>query len=96
MFRIYDYTNATRLFGEDFIAQPRKPREGPEPPEPPSPPPPPPVIVEGFEVHVTEAGRYILTMVEGKAMPITIEEYKERLAARLVEEAPTLEEFRTY
>jgi len=52
--------------------------------------------VEGFEVHVTEAGRYILTMVEGKAMPVTVEEYKERLAAKLVEEAPSLEEFRTH
>ena len=28
-------------------------------------------------------------------MPVTIEEYKERLAARLVEEAPTLEKFRS-
>ncbi|MBI3014690.1 MAG: hypothetical protein HYY65_06460 [Candidatus Tectomicrobia bacterium] len=27
-------------------------------------------------------------------MPVTVEEYKERLAARLVEEAPTLKEFR--
>jgi type I restriction enzyme R subunit len=28
-------------------------------------------------------------------MPVTVEEYKERLAAKLVEEAPTLENFRS-
>jgi type I restriction enzyme R subunit len=92
MFRIYDYTNATRLFGEDFISKPSKPREGPIPPPPESQS----IIVEGFDVHVTEAGRYILTTVDGQAMPVTVEEYKERLAARLVEEAPTLDEFRSH
>jgi type I restriction enzyme R subunit len=89
MFRIYDYTNATRLFGEEFVGPVRKPREREVPPEP---PPQPPIRVEGFEVHVTPAGRYIL--LDG--MPVTIEEYKERLAAKLVEEAPTLEQFRTH
>ncbi len=42
-----------------------------------------------------DAGRYIVTNVDGRAMPVTVEEYKERLAAKLVEEAPTLEQFRT-
>jgi type I restriction enzyme R subunit len=94
LFRVYDYTDATRLFGEEFITQvsgPRKPKgEGPEPP----PPPEPPILVQGFEVHVTPAGRYIVTEVDGKAMPVTIEEYKARLAQRLIAEAPTLDEFR--
>ncbi len=36
----------------------------------------------------------ILTEVDGKAMPVTVEEYKERLAERLVAEAPTLGKFR--
>ncbi len=93
MFRVYDFTNATRLFGEEFKSQwqPKKRREGPtEPPEPPEPT----IQVEGFDVRITDAGRYIVTEVDGKAMPVTVEEYKERLAARLVEEAPTLEAFR--
>jgi type I restriction enzyme R subunit len=92
MFRVYDFTNATRLFGEEFKTkwQPRERRPGPEPPEPPEPT----IQVEGFDVRVSDAGRYIVTQVEGKAMPVTVEEYKERLAARLVEEAPTLENFR--
>jgi type I restriction enzyme R subunit len=92
MFHVYDYTDATRLFGEEFaskVAKPRKKREGPEPP-----PPEPTIQVEGFDVHVTDAGRYIVTNVDGRAMPVTVEEYKERLAAKLVKEAPTLEQFR--
>ena len=45
-------------------------------------------------MQVTDAGRYIVTQVDGKAMPVTVEEYKEQLAAKLVEEAPTLDVFR--
>jgi type I restriction enzyme R subunit len=94
MFRVYDYTDATRLFGEQFITKiggPRQPKDdGPEPP-----PPPPPILVEGFEVHVTPVGRYIVTEVDGKAMPVTVEEYKARLAQRLVAEAESLGDFRS-
>jgi type I restriction enzyme R subunit len=89
MFRVYDYTNATRLFGEDFITHaPSTGGEGGDRPRPPV------IQVEGFDVRVSDAGRYILTEVDGKAMPVTVEEYKERLAAKLVEQAPTLESFR--
>ena len=95
MFHVYDYTDATRLFGKDFKTKftPRKGPSGPgpEPPEPPEPQ----IMVEGFDIRITEAGRYILTEKDGKAVPVTIEEYKERLAAKLVEEAPTLEAFRS-
>jgi type I restriction enzyme R subunit len=92
MFRVYDYTDATRLFGEEFITKP--PREGGgggTPPEPPESS----IIVDGFDVHITPAGRYIVADVDGKAMPVPVEEYKARLAARLVEEAHTLDDFRT-
>ena len=92
MFTVYDYTNASRLFAEDFITEP--PTPGPEPPEHP-PPPKPPTIVEGFEVHVTDAGKYIVMQVDGKAALVTLEEYKERLAEKLVQEAATLEDFRS-
>jgi len=93
MFRVYDYTNATRLFGEEFrtkYAAPREERAGPVPPSPPEKT----VLVEGFDVHITDAGRYIVTETDGKAMPVTVEEYKEKLAAKLVEEAPNLDVFR--
>src|ERR1019366_5810937 len=69
---------------------PRKPREpGPEPPVAETS-----ILVEGFDVVITDAGKLILTSVDGKATPVTVEEYKERLAARLVAEAPTLDAFR--
>lgn len=92
MFRVYDYTDATRLFGEEFISTIRGPRTGGD--GPPPPPPPPTVLVEGFDVRVTDAGKYIVTSVDGKAVPVTVEEYKQRLAAKLVEEAGTLDAFR--
>jgi len=92
MFRVYDYTEATRLFGEEFVSKPIRTRGGPGPGVP--PPPEPTVQVDGFEVHITPAGRLIVADVNGKAMPIPIEEYKARLAARLVEQAHTLDQFR--
>jgi type I restriction enzyme R subunit len=93
MFRVYDYTDATRLFGEEFNTRIVAPRtESGEAPE--SEERERTILVEGFNVRVTDAGRSILTMVDGKATPITVEAYKEKLAAKLVEEAPTLEEFR--
>ena len=51
-------------------------------------------MVEGFEVHITDAGRFIVADVDGRAMPVPIEEYKARLAARLVQEVQTLDDFR--
>ena len=93
MFRVYDYTDATRLFGKDFTTKfTRGKRKGDELPPPSTEPT---IVVEGFEIHVSDAGRYIVTDVDGKAVPVTIEEYKERLTARLVAEVPTLDEFRS-
>lgn len=99
MFTVYDYTGATRLFGEDFISVVRKPREpvgpgpGPDPPPPPDPPEPP-IIVDGFVVHVSPLGRFVVGTVNGKAMPIAIDDYRAGLSARLIAECPTLESFR--
>jgi len=91
-FRVYDYTNATDLFGQEFITPPastQKPAgEGPEPS------PEPVIEVRGFDVRITDAGRYILADVDGAAVPITVEEYKAQIAARLVERAPYLPDFR--
>jgi len=95
MFTVYDYTGATRLFGEDFVSKPppeRKPTGGGEPP--PEPPPVPPVVVDGFEVHISELGRYVVAPVDGRAMPVPIDDYKAGLSAKLTAECPTLESFR--
>jgi len=85
MFRVYYYTDATRLFGEQFITKPpRSSGDGSEP-EPPQPSEEPTISVEGFEVHITHAGRFIVADVDGRAMPVPVEEYRARLAARLVQ-----------
>lgn len=98
MFTVYDYTGATRLFAEDFITKPAsesKPGGGGDgPPLPPPPPPPPPVVVDGFEVHVSSLGRYVVAPVNGKAMPVPIDDYKAGLSAQLTAECPTLASFR--
>jgi type I restriction enzyme R subunit len=93
LFRVYDYTNATRLFGEEFFTRATTTREKPSGPGPEGPIERP-IVVEGFDVHVTGAGTYIVTSVDGKATPVTVEEYQEKLAERLVEEAPSLDQFR--
>ena len=97
MFRVYDYTDATRLFGEDFAqkyraahAQARTERRSREPPT---------RDARSRSRASTCACRTTRTLhrdldVDGKAMPVTVEEYKERLAAKLVAEAPTLDAFR--
>ncbi len=94
MFTVYDYTNATRLFGEDFTTTRRKRKETPGPPPPP-PPSEPIILVDGFEVHISDEGRYILADVDGQALPVTVEQYKQRMAEKLIKELPNLEEFRT-
>ena len=95
MFRVYDYTDATRLFGEGFITKPpRTGGEGPGPGPIPPPPPEPTISVEGFDIHITDAGRFIVADVDGKAMPVPLDEYKALLAARLVQEVHTLDDFR--
>jgi type I restriction enzyme R subunit len=91
MFRVFDYTDATRLFGKAFLTRASLRSDKPRDPHPERHA----IEVEGFEVAVTPAGHSILTMVDGKAMPVTVEEYKARLASHLIEQAPTLEVFRS-
>ncbi len=100
MFRVYDYTDATRLFGQSFLTKATVTTgdgdgdgdDGGDGGD--GKPPEHTIRVEGVEVRVTEAGHAILTMVDGKAVPVSVEEYKAQLAAKLVEEAPTLDAFR--
>ncbi|HJP88804.1 MAG TPA: DEAD/DEAH box helicase family protein [Candidatus Limnocylindrales bacterium] len=93
MFRVYDYTAATRLFGEAFRTRATVERDTPSP-EGPTGPTERTIQVQGIDVRLGDAGIAILTTVDGVARPVTLEEYKERIAASLVEEAATLDEFR--
>jgi len=91
MFRVYYYTNATRLLGREFKIRPTPTREVREPEEERKERI---IRVEGFDVHINPAGKYIVTEKEGQLAMVTVEEYKQRLAERLVEEAKTLDDFR--
>ena len=95
MFHVYDYTNATRLFGEEFLTRLRAPERESDS-EPKDHEPPKTIRVDGgLDVRVSAAGRYILATDEsGRAMPVEVGAYRERLAARLLAEAPTLAAFR--
>ncbi len=96
MFRVYDYTDATRLFGQPFITKLKAERETPDDGGDDDGAPDPVTIIEaeGFDVRVTPAGRTVLALVDGETVRLTVEEYKERVAAKLVEEAPTIDAFR--
>lgn len=93
MFRVYDYTAATRLFGEAFLTRATTVADKPSEPPPPSEPERT-IAVHGFQVSVTDAGTSILTTIDGRTVPITLEAYRERLADALVDRAPTLDDFR--
>jgi type I restriction enzyme R subunit len=90
MFTVYDYTDASKLFGEEFVTRKQSTGGGGGgggTEQPPS------IIVDGFDVHISDQGRYVITEVDGKAMPVTVEEYKEKLSQRLVKELPSLNKF---
>ncbi|MBF6604849.1 MAG: DEAD/DEAH box helicase family protein [Chloroflexi bacterium] len=93
MFRVYDYTAATRLFGEAFRTKATIEREPGEPPTP-AEAPEKVIQVEGIDVHVADAGIAIVTSVDGATKLVTLEEYKERIATSLLGRASTLDAFR--
>ena len=95
MFRLYDYTDASRLLGRDFISRLAPPREPGEAEEEGVRERAPLIEAHGIDVRITDAGRLVLAQVDGVTVALTLEEYKERLAAGLLAEAPTLDGFRS-
>ena len=91
MFTIYDYTDATRLFGEEFLTKLKKPSEtsASEPTEPPRI-----ISAEGFEAEVSDEGRYVVTQDGGQVKRVSVEEYKQGLAKQLLTSVGTFDEFR--
>ena len=104
MFRVYDYTDCTRLFPAEFRTKvsPQDP-EGPEDDSPPKEedeggkgPRGRFIVVRDMDVQITDAGTFILTVNDaGQVVPVPLEEYKQRLAAKLVEDIPALDAFRS-
>jgi type I restriction enzyme R subunit len=91
MFRLYDFTNATRLLGKGFKVRPTPTKE---PKEPQKERQEKIIRVEGFDVHVNPAGTYIVTKVEGGLGMVSVEEYSQMIASRLTKEAETIDELR--
>jgi len=90
MFRVYDFTNATRLLGKDFKTKATPTRE---PKEPEGEGKERIIRVEGFDVHINPAGTYIVTQMEGKLGMVTIEEYSQMVASRLAQEVKSFDNF---
>ena len=93
MFRIFDYTGATVLFGADFVSP--LPPEPPDPDEGPEPPPPyPPIKVRGVQIEIRESGSFNLVSEDGRLVRVTPQQYRKRLIEELIQTVPTLEDFR--
>lgn len=89
MFRVWDYTNATRLFGEEFITAPASDSDE----EGGGNPGPIKVEARGITVEILDGGISLVAEVDGKAMPVSVADYKVKLAAALLREAPDLSAF---
>jgi type I restriction enzyme, R subunit len=93
MFRIFDYTGATALFGTEFKTPP-PPAPTPEPPPEPPPDPQAPTRAKGFQIAIQSAGHFNLLSVDGKVTRVTQEQYRQRLIEELTQLVPTLSDFR--
>jgi type I restriction enzyme, R subunit len=92
MFRIFDYTGATALFGADFLTPP-PPEPGPQKPQPPGPPPQR-VRIKGVSIEIKDTGHFNLLTKDGRYKRVTPEEYRDELAKQLIAAVPTLADFR--
>lgn len=90
MFRVYDYTDVTSLLGSAFKTR----YKGTAPRRKPKPSADTPKVVEGVQIRIASTGRYLTAVIEGRHQKITLEEYRERIAGRLVIVAPDLAAFR--
>ena len=94
MFRIFDYTGATALFGADFLSPPPGVGGGGEPPPGPHPPPNPPVKARGFTIEVVHAGDFFVLDRHGQTVRVTPQEYQARLVEELLATVPSLADLR--
>jgi|WetSurSiteA1Bulk_404760.scaffolds.fasta_scaffold04537_4 type I restriction enzyme, R subunit len=91
-FKIYDYTNATRLFGQDFISKQPKPTE-PTPTPPPPPPIDPTIEITHIDVAIQKGETYFLLIKDGKDTRVSFAEYREYVRALILEKLPTVTDF---
>ena len=89
-FRVYDYTNATRLWGEDFTQSFSYARKSEEP-APRRKPDTHIIEAWGFQVEIRPAGHFI---TDRDGALISLEQYKQQLGERLLAEVSSLDDFR--
>ncbi|WP_375403506.1 DEAD/DEAH box helicase family protein [uncultured Sphingomonas sp.] len=105
MFRVYDYTDATRLLGEDFISRapvvgapttgaPAGAGGSDDPLASDDAPSSSLIVVEGLTVRIEDGGRYVLTREDGRDTRLPVEEYRRRLGEALRGEAVDVGAFR--
>lgn len=103
MFRLYDYTDASRLKGLDFITKDPTERgsgsggTGPGTSGPGGTPPtsPEPIAeINGLKVLIVGKQKRLLVPVDGALVDISEEEYRGRIAERLLKEASNLDQLR--
>jgi type I restriction enzyme R subunit len=95
LFRIYDYTNATRLFDVDTAQRLRAKKPGNDVGGGTGPTPPPLLTVAGFTVTTAPAGHLILVnSADDQARPVPVDEYRARLREGLLLLAPSAEALR--
>ncbi len=89
-FSVYDYTNATGLLGEgEWKISAASSSSGEKDGRPAI------ALGEGFDVEVSDSGNYVVVRGEGGALlRLSAEEYRQRLAGRLLARAATMDEFR--
>lgn len=91
MFRIFDYTGATALFGQPFISPPPSGGDGGDGP---GGDPPTRVKVKGVTVKPVHVGNFFVMNRNGQTVRVTPEEYRQRLVEELLATVPTLAGFR--
>ncbi len=104
LFRVFDYTDATRLLGEEFISELAKARakaindgsdddnEDDGSDDDPTKPQP---QATGIGFDVEDAGHFVLMRDKnGKHVKVSVEDYKRRTAEQLLLEAATIDKFR--
>ena len=97
VFTLFDYTGATRLFGESFLSRPpAEASDGGNGPAPPLPalPREPTIWVEGFAPVVNDLGRFVAMTIDGRLGMVPLEDYQRGMSTKLVEECATLHDFR--
>jgi type I restriction enzyme R subunit len=94
MFRVYDYTNASRLFGGAFVTRERPTTIREKGENEGEKEKPHPIRVEGFEVTVSDAGAYIVSQEDGRDVLMTVEQYSAKLAESVMREVPSVNALR--